>query len=865
MLKGLFEWLDAQAWFYWLPAGAATLLLAAWLWAAVRAVSALPARASHRGGNRVAAVVLVLFLFAWRWPYLLIAHELNPDESQFIAGALTLVHDPVFWRSVDGTTSGPLNFYALLPLAWLGVLDYFTARVTGLLLVAAALVLCHRLLTRAFGPAVGALGVLPATVFFATATDPNLLHYSSELVLLPLIAGAACLLIRRGATIGGGSTWNVTWAALLAGAAPWAKMQAAPISLALIAWALWQSHHTPAPEARERRWRIAHVLLAALTPTLVMLAVVLAAGQGEHLLRRYFLHNLLYVQAGAVRTAPLTRMMEHALWDRTFPLFLIAAILPLLAGAVAVFRTRTKPHALWFAGALLTAAAALAVVLPRRDFLHYLLLLVVPLTLWQGAAIGDLWTQVRLLRLRRLLGGGFLVLGGLIPVALRCLQPAPAIFGEFADHWRHPRSVEASLARALTEPGERVAVWGWASAIHAESRRHQATRDAHVQGAIVPNPQQRYYRMGWLADFQRSDPPVFVDAVGPGAFAFGDRAAHGHESFPALADHIRRHYALVTDLVHARVYLRTDRPPLTQASLKALVHRSRPAAPVALAPHALSPPDAGRHTLDGRTVQMLPPPAEARWTLNGNERAVVIDYGVHPDAPRPDGEADSVEFVVDLRSPGQPARPVFHHRLEPAQNPGERGPQGRRITLPPFSAGTELVVRTTRAEAYDSGGEAYLAGARFHFAPVHLPEQFPRFSPTPDAAAADLAHLVDDHLRHEGRQKLLMLPAPASIGYSLAGDERELIFAYGFQPGAHQAGGRTDGAIYRVELERAGKAAEMLFERHLEPLGTPADRGRQESRVVLAGARAGDRLVLRILPGASNSWDWTYLTDVVLQ
>jgi len=30
------------------------------------------------------------------------AAQLNPDESQLIAGALTLRHDSVFWRSVDG-------------------------------------------------------------------------------------------------------------------------------------------------------------------------------------------------------------------------------------------------------------------------------------------------------------------------------------------------------------------------------------------------------------------------------------------------------------------------------------------------------------------------------------------------------------------------------------------------------------------------------------------------------------------------------------------------------------------------------------------------------------------------------------------
>src|SRR3954466_15833933 len=59
----------------------------------------------------LAAAVLICF----RWPMLWVRHELNVDESQLIAGAITLRHDPVFWRSVDGGTAGPIDFYPLLP------------------------------------------------------------------------------------------------------------------------------------------------------------------------------------------------------------------------------------------------------------------------------------------------------------------------------------------------------------------------------------------------------------------------------------------------------------------------------------------------------------------------------------------------------------------------------------------------------------------------------------------------------------------------------------------------------------------------------------------------------------------------------
>lgn len=59
----------------------------------------------------VFVVAIAFCLLAFRWPGWLFHNEFNPDESQFISEALTLRHDPLFWRSVDGTTHGPLDVY----------------------------------------------------------------------------------------------------------------------------------------------------------------------------------------------------------------------------------------------------------------------------------------------------------------------------------------------------------------------------------------------------------------------------------------------------------------------------------------------------------------------------------------------------------------------------------------------------------------------------------------------------------------------------------------------------------------------------------------------------------------------------------
>src|SRR5688572_6555404 len=65
-------------------------------------------------------------LLCFRWELILAPFEFNPDEAQLIAGALTLRHDPVFWRSVDGLTAGPFVFIPLIPATFTEGLASFT-------------------------------------------------------------------------------------------------------------------------------------------------------------------------------------------------------------------------------------------------------------------------------------------------------------------------------------------------------------------------------------------------------------------------------------------------------------------------------------------------------------------------------------------------------------------------------------------------------------------------------------------------------------------------------------------------------------------------------------------------------------------
>lgn len=836
VLRSLFDWLDLHPGSYWLPIVAATSGL-------LIRIGRRIIRENREGAppprppGWVDALLVFLFLLAWRWPFLLDPREYNPDESQMIAGAMTLAHDPAFWRSVDGGSSGPLNYWLLTPWAWLGLpLDYFTARLTGLLLIGGALFFCLRSLARPFGHAAAWLGILPAAAFFASASHPELANLSTEHLPLFFIALSFWLLSENAPA----SRIRLWSACFLAGALPWAKLQAGPIGLALLGWAGWQVWRQPGRAARLRFRDLAEIVAAAALPALLLAGMVAAAGLVDAAWRRFILQNFVYVGKGNSATlAEAVRAMWHnAEFDGRLPLFLYTTGAGLLLAMGFLAWRRVRPSPLVTAGAFVTFAAVTAVITPRRDYLHYALLLPVPVTLWFGAAIGEWWRHWPAVRLRLALAGLGLA-AGVLPLITRALRlDHPPVYGSFAYNWRHPRSSAAEVLHALTGPGDTLATWGWAGYLHVESGLRQATRDANSLWSVEPNPQQAYFRTHYLADLQRSAPAVFVDSVGPGAFFYQDRRWQSHEHFPDLDAYIRQHYTLVTDWQDARIYARNDLPGLGQLNCVRL--RQLRARGYDLQKFT-APPGSGLDPLQRRTIAqhdavMLHPPTRVEWALNENVQEVSIEFGFDPAENAP-AKSDGAQLNLELVD-GPSTTTVFQRFLDPGRHPEDRGRQSARVVLPRFGRGATLVLRTDQGPQGDGAWDwLYLASLRFHQNKHFRQEQFPGFSRVPDRVDDDtLAHL------EENPPERFTQHAPARLSFDLHGDERDLRFNYGLQPTAGA------GAVCRVELQSEGQPPRVLFERYLQP----ADRASHHADLQLPALHPGDILTVKtnaISPG----------------
>ncbi len=543
---GLPHWYDST------PGGYAALatFLAAFVF--IGCVSTF-ARQSDAPSDWRWGAALAALLAVGRWPTWFITRELNPDESHFIAGATTLNLDPVFWRSVDGITAGPLDFYALLPVSWLsnGV-SFFSARITAWLLLSTTLVLLHQAITLRFGRSVARVSTFSAATMEAFSMNRELLHYSSELVSLSLLALAVFCAVKQAANAKG-TKWGYV-GALALGSVPFAKLQAVPPALGMgLAWLAWTSIRLRNDSGRLRE--LSALVAGSLTPLLIVSVGLTTTGQWEHAILPYYFNNLAYVEGGRHSLkAVFVELWAHISAEGTLlGAWIFGAILCALGGLI--LSERRKDRGLILGAFALFALSLFGIVTPGRIFPHYCQLLLVPGVLMTGFGLGAatmaVQTKSRLAPL--MLAAGLLVTSG--PALLeRATIDAPYI-RHLSFFQQHPQSEVPSIIRHFALPGEPLAVWGWMNNYYSETGLSLAHRTPNSAGELLPGPLQDYYRNRYLQDIERNKPAIFVDAVAPENFYFRSPEERHDVAFPKLAAYIREAYTLVAEVRGVRIYV----------------------------------------------------------------------------------------------------------------------------------------------------------------------------------------------------------------------------------------------------------------------------------------------------------------------
>ncbi len=509
-------------------------------------------------------LLLICALFVVRLPTFL-PRSLNPDEAMFLAGAMKLRHYPVFWRSLDGATSGPLNYYPLTLLNLLGLpFDFATARLLNVVCIGGAIAIVYRIARLLMADWAARLTPLPPLAAAMAFRGVDFLHYSSECVSVLLIASGTWLLFAE--SLSNRANWlRSTGIGVVAALIPLAKLQAAPMAVAIAGAGLahclfWR---------RENKWRGVSYILAGSAAVIACLGLLLTAfGELGTFRQSYIVMNLR--QANMYPPASFEAFWKFCL-SSDLEWYEAGIVACLAAGAInAIVQRRAIVRESCFLDlfvVLLLASSVYAVYRPRTGYAHYLQFLVFPLAL---VGVRTLAWSLRSTENQRHGSNSAAVRAAILFVLLALALPSFFRSKELkstfeSETWMLTRRyaplncVACRLVSHFAKAGDPVAIWGWAPELYVLTDTLPATREPQTPYQMtLGGPQLPYYRRRYLEDLQLHPPKAFVDAVGPSQFRYTDRATDGFETFPELREYVSNNFYLAGDIDGVRVFARKD-------------------------------------------------------------------------------------------------------------------------------------------------------------------------------------------------------------------------------------------------------------------------------------------------------------------
>jgi hypothetical protein len=498
-------------------------------------------------------------VLVWRWPAMLWPYPFNNDEGAFAACALKATQDLAPWRGFDSGSSGPLNSDILaLPALFGGEITFFSTRVISLCLLIAAIYVFYFIAKWTQEESISRLAIVPPVTLLSLTRERDFLQYSSEqlpIFLTTIALGGAVFLATRAQTKASRLACCAV-SGLVLGSVGFAKLQALPIAFTVLAF-LAGAILLPRRASRAAIWAelVTVIVTLCLVPGLIVLSLW-RTGVWRYAIDSYLGSAATYVAGGG-------RVGMGFLFG-TVPSYAVFAACSflVLAGALIALRGRWSVSAR-FVKVLACAFAFLfvsfvVIYLPGRAFPHYLLFSVLPLS-YCVVCVVSLVVKAHFGKGREVLISGVIVAWFVLPALSIALTLHPNLYLRYflSEAPLAPDRPVYAIAH-YAPPGSRVAIWGRMPQFHVFTQTIMATRDYQTGGQIIPGPSRAYARELYLSALRAAPPPVFVDAVAPGSFAYQDRATQGYQTFPELAVFINENYLLKQDVEGIRIFVAKD-------------------------------------------------------------------------------------------------------------------------------------------------------------------------------------------------------------------------------------------------------------------------------------------------------------------
>jgi hypothetical protein len=492
-----------------------------------------------------------IFLFLTRLPVLVFNRELNADESQILAQALTLTFSPVYWNSVDGTTGGPLLSYFLVPIGLIfGRFDYITAHTGAFILVLFTIFFLFKALKNWVGAVRAAIGIFPLILFYGFTKSPDFVHYSSE--HLPVALLALCLWLASSPNLTRRSTIrNAVWLGIILALIPLGKIQAIPLAGVLALFALWRF-------LKDKAW---HPLLYCLSSGIGAYVVIFAIHYFHEVLDDfwtfYIQGNFRYKNDSSFWENAALRLNQFLTTSDLFILFMPVFLYPALILSSRQKHKLPDSIPLFILGITLWMATVFAVSRTGSDYLHYFLFMTIPMPLIVTCIIPpDIGSFART-------RFGFIVTPLVLAVFVsffqyhqtKVLNPFPS---NSLENRRIPFTETAKEASHYLSKGDYLVVWGWNCQYYVECAAPQGVAENHSIRSIYDHTMLNTYQERYIKNIIKNKPAVFIDATGKNSLWLQDTLTQSYKSFPALASYVDRNYRLIARPDGNRLFVRND-------------------------------------------------------------------------------------------------------------------------------------------------------------------------------------------------------------------------------------------------------------------------------------------------------------------
>ena len=480
-----------------------------------------------------------LMLLAMRLPVICFNNQLNVDESQMVANLRVFRLDPIYWKSIDGGTIGPVAYY----IAWLATyffepLDFTSIRWLGFVCLVFNLILFYQIAKKTTGVIAANFSTFLLVCFFSFLSHPDFLHYSSEQLPVLLINLTIYLQVLEWRK----STRRIQQLLIgfIIGLIPYVKIQAIPICGIMAIFQLIQLY-TKDPHDRVKNIGFLFIGLISFTGIFILWANYVSVLDDFWIY--YIEDNLLYT---AKNKTPYGIVKFVKFMGKSFDFFalLVGGGLLFILAAITNFKAFRRNDFAYFS--LLFFSGLFAATITRNNFPHYLYLVIFPIGFvfaFSLTALAGPYEKYRFVPIIILVG--WFVVGDL------SLHQISTHLDRMKRETKLSMSPVGNYLHQISKSGDRMSVWGWQGKLYLEADILQASTENHTLHCMQPSMLKNTHIKRYLEDLERSKARILVDASqdDPGYLAT-------LEKVPEIDQYVKAHYTLDTTISNNRIFIR---------------------------------------------------------------------------------------------------------------------------------------------------------------------------------------------------------------------------------------------------------------------------------------------------------------------